>query len=264
MNRRDCLKSSLLLGLGLSLGVRPSFSADERESIRLRIVSYNIQIGRAPGGSYSDPSAAFLSRTADRIAGLGPDVAGLQEVDNKTERSGSDVDQLAELSRMTGLNGSFAPKTELPGGWYGIGTLSKEKPLRTSRVIMEGAYHPRALQICEFERFVFFNTHWPLKPELRMRCVDAVEAEAKKFTKPIVLVGDFNAEPDSAEIAALKRSWTEIGPNAPTFPSTGPKEQIDYVFARNADKIVVHEARVVDDPETSDHCPVFCDVELFV
>ena len=232
------------------------------EPTRLRALSYNIQIGRAPGGSYGDPAAAFLDKTAARISAISPDVAGLQEVDNKTNRSGADVDQLAELARLTNLNGSFVGKTELPGGVYGIGVLSKEKPIQTRKVLMKGSSHTRVLEICEFENYVFFNSHFPLTAELRVAAAKIVEEEAKKYAKPILFVGDLNATPDSEEIKFLKEKWTQVSPDAPTFPAPEPKEQIDYLFIRNVKNLRVLEAKVVEDGQTSDHRPVFCEIEF--
>ena len=262
MNRREYLKglAAFVCGAVLSAG---GLRADEaKEPIRLRVVSYNIQIGRAPGGSYSDPKEAFLDRTASRLNDMKPDVAGLQEVDNKTNRSGADVDQLGYLAEKTGLIGTFAPKTPLPGGMYGVGVLSKEKPIAARAVIMKGSSHPRALQICEFERYVFFNTHFPLSAELRLAAAKTVNAEALKYEKPIILVGDLNAEPDSEEILELKKAWTQVSPERPTFPSPEPTVQIDYVFVRNVAKVTTFEARVVEDPITSDHRPVVCAIEM--
>ena len=267
MNRRECAKRLALLTGGAFLGFyggaeTRALENDAKQPLRLRVVSYNIQIGRGPGGSYSDPSQARLDRTAKRVAELAPDVAGLQEVDNKTNRSGAEVDQLAELARLTNLTPTFVGKTELPGGVYGIGILSKEKPLRTDKVVMAGSAHPRVLQMCEFERYVFFNTHFPLKGDLREKAAKIAEDESKKRSKPIVFVGDFNAEPNSPEIRFLEQTWTRVSPNAPTYPADAPNVQIDYVFVKNASKITVHDARVVDDPSTSDHRPVFCDITI--
>ncbi|MBR4103891.1 MAG: endonuclease/exonuclease/phosphatase family protein [Thermoguttaceae bacterium] len=228
----------------------------------LRVLSYNIQIGRAPGGSYSDPAQAFLDRTAKVIADVNPDVAGLQEVDNQTNRSGADVDQLATLAEKTGLNGKFESKIELPGGLYGVGVLSREKPLQTAKVYLQGSAHRRVLQICEFENYVFFNTHFPLTQETRLQAVKIIEEEAKKYDKPIILVGDINATPDSAEVVELKKTWRSIGADAPTFRADKPTVQIDYVFIRNAPNASVVETCVVDEPLASDHRPVFCVVEF--
>ena len=101
MNRRDAVKTTLsaLGGLALTSSVANPVAAQENKSLRLRILSYNIQIGRGPGGSYSDPSQAHLDRTAAVVNAAKPDVVGLQEVDNKTNRSGSDVDQLGFKDR---------------------------------------------------------------------------------------------------------------------------------------------------------------------
>jgi endonuclease/exonuclease/phosphatase family metal-dependent hydrolase len=265
MNRRDAVKTTLaaLGGLALTSSVANSVSAQENKSLRLRILSYNIQIGRGPGGDYNDPSQAHLDRTAAVVSAAKPDVVGLQEVDNKTNRSGSDVDQLGEIAKMTSFIPTFVSKIELPGGLYGVGVLSKEKPLSTTFAYIKGSSHRRVLAICEFERFYFFNTHFPLTAETRIAAVKVVNEEAdKRRDKPIFFLGDLNAEPTSAEIKELKETWTQISPDGPTYPADDPKVQIDYIFVRNADKVVVHEARIVDDPSTSDHRPVFCDVEI--
>lgn len=265
MNRRDAVKATLAALGGLTVG--SSFvndcAAQEKTPLRLRILSYNIQIGRGPGGSYSDPSQAHLDRTAAVIREANPDVAGLQEVDNKTNRSGAESDQLGELAKMTSLTPTFVSKIELPGGLYGIGVLSKEKPRSTTFAYIKGSSHRRVLEICEFERYYFFNTHFPLKEDLRIAAVKIVNEEAdKRGDKPIFFLGDLNAEPNSPEIKELKETWKQLSPDAPTFPADGPKVQIDYIFVRNAENVVVHDAVVIDDSTTSDHRPVFCDVEI--
>lgn len=265
MSRRNVVKGAGVLGCALALDafVSGSSSGQENEPLRLRILSYNIQIGRGPGGSYSDPKQAFLERTAAVVRAANPDVAGLQEVDCKTNRSGAEVDQLKELAEMTSTTPTFVAKTELPGGLYGIGVLSKEKPLATTCAYIKGSAHRRVLEICEFERYYFFNTHFPLKEDLRIAAVKIVNDEAdKRGDKPIFFLGDLNAEPDSPEIQEIKKTWTQLSPDGPTFPADAPKVQIDYIFVRNASKINVLDARVIDDSTTSDHRPVFCEVEV--
>ncbi|MGI6401507.1 MAG: endonuclease/exonuclease/phosphatase family protein [Thermoguttaceae bacterium] len=264
MKRRDALKGAIVGLCGLAAG-RSDVLAEtrEKEALRLQILTFNIQIGRGPGGSYSDPSQAHLERTAAVIKEYAPDVAGLQEVDNRTGRSGKDVDQLGEIAKLTALTPTFVSKTELEGGAYGIGVLSKEEPLATTRAFIKGSAHRRVLEICEFERYYFFNTHFPLKADLRLAAIEIVNAEAdKRRDKPIVFVGDLNAEPNSLEIKTLQKTWTQISPDAPTFPADGPKVQIDYIFARNVERINVLETFVVDDSITSDHRPVFASIEI--
>ncbi len=272
MNRRDSMiaLAGLVLGSGavdptilMATVLNPRYFRKDLPPVKLRVLSYNIQIGREPGGSYSDPAQAFLDHTAATISRETPDIAGLQEVDNKTKRSGLDVDQLGELSRMTNMIPTFTSKIDLPGGKYGIGTLSQEKPLAVDYVYLDGSSHRRVLQMIDFGRFYFFNTHLPLKAELRLKAVKKIEEQALlRNDKPIILVGDLNAEPESEEIKELKKTWTVVSPDAPTFPAPEPTVQIDYVFIRNAIELKVNEARVVEDPRTSDHRPVFVDVEF--
>ncbi|MBP5622487.1 MAG: endonuclease/exonuclease/phosphatase family protein [Thermoguttaceae bacterium] len=264
MLRRNVLKiaSSLFVATFALFSTLGANAADDSDPIKLRVLTYNIQIGRAPGGSYSDPAQARLDKTGNVVKASDPDVAGLQEVDCKTERSGVSVDHLGVLSELTGLIGTFAPKTKLPGGDYGIGTLSKTAPIQSRFVHMKGSAHTRVLQLLEFERFVFFNTHLPLTQEKRLAAVAVIEEEAKKYEKPIILVGDLNAEPDSQEIQELEKNWKNLGPEEPTFPSPEPTVRIDYIFLRNAKSFKVLESEVIPDPETSDHRPVFCVVEF--
>lgn len=267
LTRREYCKSlaAALVGATTATTALELFGAEpaKKDALHLRVLSYNIQIGRAPGGSYSNPEEAFLDKTAAVINSKAPDIAGLQEVDNKTKRSGEDVDQLGELSRMTDLYPTFSPKRELPGGLYGIGTLSKERPITLETVIMEGSAHPRALQILEFEKYYFFNTHLPLTAPLRVKAVKTIDAEAAKRTdKPIILLGDLNAEPHSEEIQELLKTWTQVSPEAPTFPAPEPKVQIDYIFVRNAKRIDSLASEVVPDTSTSDHRPVFCELVI--
>ncbi|MDO5309468.1 MAG: endonuclease/exonuclease/phosphatase family protein [Planctomycetia bacterium] len=263
MNRRDAIKG--LYGLGaLVVTATPYALAETHAPLKLRILSYNIQIGRGPGGSYSDPTQAHLDRTAARIADAKPDVVGLQEVDNKTGRSGTDVDQLGVIAELTGFIPTFVAKKEQNGGVYGVGVLSKEKPVSVAHAFIKGSAHRRVLEICEFQRYYFFNTHLPLTEELRVAAVDIINAEAaKRLDKPIILLGDLNAEPDSPEIKKLQETWTQISPNAPTFPADDPKVQIDYIFLKNVKKFNLLEASVIDDSTTSDHRPVLCEVEIF-
>ncbi|MBQ9371725.1 MAG: endonuclease/exonuclease/phosphatase family protein [Thermoguttaceae bacterium] len=268
ITRRDYLKSLAVALVGSSTAATFGDEIARKEqpkedALHLKILSYNIQIGRAPGGSYSNPAEAFLDRTAEVIKNSAPDIAGLQEVDKNTERSGIDVDQLGELSRLTDLYPTFSPKRELPGGLYGVGVLSKERPITVETVIMEGSAHPRALQMLEFEKYYFFNTHLPLTAPLRQKAVQTIDSEAAKRTdKPIILVGDLNAEPTSEEIQTLRKTWTQVSPEAPTFPAPEPTVQIDYVFVRNAAKIDVVKSEVVPDRSTSDHRPVFCELTI--
>ncbi|MFC1601605.1 endonuclease/exonuclease/phosphatase family protein, partial [Candidatus Sumerlaeota bacterium] len=70
-----------------------------------------------------------------------------------------------------------------------------------------------------------------------------------------LLVGDFNAKPDSASIVLLRDSGKFSGEfdGPPTFPAPEPTRTIDYILAPPAWQLLEH--RVIHD-DASDHCPV--------
>jgi len=92
----------LLIGCGVTT---------ERHS--LRVMSYNIRIGIGMDDTIK------LERIAAVINRVKPDYVGLQEVDSMAERSDY-VDQVGELSRLTGMYPIFAPAVERSKGLYGI------------------------------------------------------------------------------------------------------------------------------------------------
>lgn len=78
-------------------------------------------------------------------------------------------------------------------------------------------------------------------------------------------MGDLNAAPGSAPIKALAKNWafaTEPGGKGLlTIPSDVPKQQIDYVLFRPADKFKVVGASVIEQKVASDHRPVLAVIE---
>ena len=224
----------------------------------VRVMSYNVRNCVGMDGSRFD-----VDRVAKVVTGANPDIAGIQELDFKTTRS-SGRDILTELSEGTKLNGAFSAAIEFQGGQYGIGSLTKQKPLRVRTVPLPGKEERRALHILEFEKYVFFVTHLSLTPESRAESVQIINAERDKYSKPIILVGDFNAMPDSAVMKEFFKTWQDVGPKAFTFPANNPKIRIDYVLVSVPDKksVRVIDAQVLDEPVASDHRPILSVIEL--
>ena len=75
---------------------------------------------------------------------------------------------------------------------------------------------------------------------------------------PVFLVGDFNAGRDSETLAVLSEHWTALkkGDGAATFPSDDSIIEIDFVLVPKDSDWVKFDCEVVDEPITSDHCPV--------
>ena len=84
----------------------------------LKVLCYNIHHGEGVDGKVD------LIRQAEVIKSCSPDLVALQEVDDKTERTGR-IDQTAILAELTGLNGRFVHQLDFEGGRYGQAILSK-------------------------------------------------------------------------------------------------------------------------------------------
>lgn len=221
--------------------------------------------------------ASNLSRIAALIDSLGVDVVLLQEVDRNTTRSGR-VDQPAVLARLTGLHPVFARAMDFDGGEYGIAILSRW-PIRAARVVpldiprppeLTAPYEPRTLlhvTIGSPQGIVHvLNTHVdhradPLFRQLQLVQVLAYIAEAVPADAAIVLGGDLNAGPSSAEVRAVRLAfddaWLRCGEGEGlTFRSDEPDRRIDYVMLARA---TCRSARVLE-RTYSDHRPLVVDV----
>ena len=81
-----------------------------------------------------------VSRTAEAINNVQPDVIGLQEVDNITKRS--PFDETAKLASLTGMHGYFVQNRVFQDGGYGVSILSRTEPLE----VRYFHYHPPGQQ----------------------------------------------------------------------------------------------------------------------
>lgn len=226
----------------------------------IRVMSYNIRNGRGTD------NAADYARIADVITKVRPDVAAVQEVDSMTVRSGG-TDVLTHLGHLTRMYAVYGPSVEFQGGKYGIGILSKEKPLSSKRVPLPGREEPRSVLIVELDEYIVCCTHFSLDEADRLASAAIINREAEAFGKPAFLVGDLNAEPQSAPITELARSWKMLNdPKRSTFPADKPERTIDYIFGHTADgrTYSVQQRRVLDEPVASDHAPLFADVRVSV
>ena len=134
----------------LPLGKVYSKERSERENNTLCIMSYNIRNGRG-----MDDVTDFR-RTAAVINKVCPDVVAVQEIDSVTGRSGG-KDVLREIAGLTLMHHMYAPAIDYDGGKYGIGMLSKEKPLGYRYLPLPGREEARALLVVEFEKYIYFD-----------------------------------------------------------------------------------------------------------
>lgn len=227
----------------------------------LRVLSYNIHHGEGTDGRVDLPRIARVIRAAD------PDLVALQEVDDRTKRTGG-VDQTAELARLTGLYGAFGKAIDYQGGGYGQAVLSRlplaggtvhtlpGEPDREQRIAF-------AVNVTALGReLTFATTHLHHQSDPLRRRQAAKLNEVFAGSGPTVLAGDLNADPDSEPLALLARHWSVVGgPNLLTFPAGNPMKQIDYVLHRPAAGLRTAGAWVIDEPVASDHRPLLAVLE---
>ena len=255
---------SLLLFL-LALAVAGTTQA--AEPLRIRVLSYNIHHGEGVDRRLD------LERIAQVVLSVKPDLVALQEVDQKTERTGR-VDQPAELARLTKLQLAYGPNIDFQGGKYGNAVLSRWKIIRSRNHLLPNVDESEQRGVMEVELalpdrdvpLLLYATHLDFRADERERLASAEAIEAlieKRPGQPALLAGDLNALPESKTLKLLAKSWTRANPSPlPTVPVKEPSKQIDYVLFRPADRWKVRELHVLDEPVASDHRPIFADLEL--
>lgn len=228
----------------------------------LRVLSYNIHHGRGTDGQVD------LPRIAAVIRGSEADLIMLQEVDNRTTRTGG-VDQTAELARLTGLHGEFGHQIDYQGGRYGQALLSRT-PLEEPQVYVLPGDPMSEARIAFVARtdvaghsLVIVGTHLHhLNPEVRLAQARAIAA-LDLGTGPMVLGGDLNAVPGSPPLEALLKTWTAATAEPlATFPAGHPTRQIDAILYRPVGVLEAQAARVLDEPVASDHRPILVEFSL--
>ena len=127
-------------------------------------MNYNIHNGIGMDGK-SD-----YKRISDVILKGNPDVVALQEMDSVAQRSNG-VDILRELAKNTFMYSVYAPAISFQGGKYGLGLLSKEKPLNFRYRSLPVSEEARVLLIVEFKDYICCCTHFSLTEADRLTSV---------------------------------------------------------------------------------------------
>ncbi|MDD3511595.1 MAG: endonuclease/exonuclease/phosphatase family protein, partial [Fermentimonas sp.] len=138
-----------------------------QEENSIRLMSYNIRNARG-----LDEMTDY-QRIADVINSVAPDIIAVQELDSVTARS-KGVDVLDVLARNTLMNPTYASAIDYDGGKYGVGILSKEKPLSIKKIPLPGREEPRILLIVEMDDYYFGCTHFSLTDEDRLESVEII------------------------------------------------------------------------------------------
>lgn len=220
----------------------------------IHILSYNIRNAKGMD------NVTDYKRIANIITASKAPIVALQELDSVTQRS-KGVDVLKELSDATGMYASYGAAIAFQGGKYGVGVLSKEKPLTQKIIPLPGTEEARVLLIVEFENYVVFCSHFSLTEKDRIGSVKLIEEQLKRYQKPVLLAGDLNDTPGSAMMQMLEQSFQLVSGNGLSFPSDKPDRCIDYILVRHKQKVQVLQTEVLNEPVASDHRPVMVELK---
>jgi endonuclease/exonuclease/phosphatase family metal-dependent hydrolase len=251
---------------------------------------------------------ARLAVLRRELASLAPDVLGLQEVLELTASAGSARNQAQEVAHELGYEVVYSRAQTLgPGLEFGNALLSRFPIAAHETVALPGAEtgESRSLLCARVQaphaEVPVFVTHlnWKLHHgAVRLRqltqIVDEIEQRAPVGgSYPPILMGDFNAEPESDEIRWMRGyatlngrsiffadAWAYGGDGGPGFTfdrrnpnaarSHEPPRRIDYIFVRGPDAKLRGEplaTRVVLDREqdgvwASDHFGLYTELSL--
>lgn len=240
----------------------PSFDNVEQSRVfHIRAMCYNIHNCIGTDGVYDE------QRIADVINFAKVEAVTVQEVDSVTTRSTTNRrDVLKNLGQKTGMYPTFGAAISYKGGKYGVGVLTKEKPLSHYTVPLPCSSEPRVLLVVELENYYFCCSHFSLIAAYRDEAVRIITEEAKKLKKPIILSGDFNAKRGENSIQTLANNFEifEKQGSAFTYPAGTPTSEIDYfcLYKDNGAMAVMNEHYVYLEGVASDHRPIVIDMTV--
>ena len=233
----------------------------------IKVLSYNILHGATTKGDFN------LDAIAKVILDTDPDLVALQEVDYKTKRA-KNYDLATELGWRTKMASIFGRAMYYDGGEYGEGILSKHSFLSSRNVALPfipGDEPRAALEITTVlpskDTISLIGTHLDHLKEENNRIIQAkkINQTFKTNKHPTILVGDFNAEPESTTMNILESLWKHSytkDNTEPTYPSENPTKKIDYVLLYPKHRWKVLNSKVICDTIASDHCAYLVTIQL--
>jgi endonuclease/exonuclease/phosphatase family metal-dependent hydrolase len=242
---------------------------------RLRLLSYNIQVGIA-STRYRDYLTASwkhvfphpqiydnLTRIAQAISGF--DIVALQEVDAGSLRS-SFINQTEYLAKRADFPFWHHQTNRRIGNIarHSNGLLSRFQPTEIHEHKLPGLMPGRGVMLVRYGNkenpLVLLVLHMALGQRARLRQFQFV-ADLANHYEHVVLMGDLNCQPDSPEMQFLLRETDLEEPchGLKTFPSWRPARTIDHILTSSS--LHVHDVHVLQH-KLSDHLPLAMEIIL--
>lgn len=223
----------------------------------MRIVSWNIQ------GERERWSRGHTMRVLDVLAGSGADIFALQEVHRATWKSRG-IDQHEEIGRRLGMQGIFGETLGSQSRGYGLSIFSNIAASQTRRIPLAGGGEQRiVLEAKLVNGLSIFVTHLAAWGRFMRRSRAAQVRQLVEIltaSERAVLAGDFNAHPDSPELAPLRSSGLLV-PCFEEHPITHPFSggSLDAVLVTPSVRFI---SAACGTQRVSDHLPLTVTIEL--
>ena len=233
------------------------------QSLSLRVMSMNIKEGGKPANFKAEAYSNFIRQ-------YNPDVVVFQEMDNFTTRNGK-KDLLSEMAVQLGMFPYYGKAFTFATGDFGNAILSKY-PFYNARTITSRPAGATEIRACSWIDLMLPNkrkvrvgvTHLDVSSEEQVRISMLATINSAMLTEnelPTLLIGDFNATPESDTMSYARFRWQDIGVGTGnTISSTNPTKRIDYVMGYPKSWINKNY-QIVCESGLSDHCFIVADVE---
>lgn len=255
----------------------------------LKLMSYNIRLDVASDGQNAWPIRKDFF--ASQIQFYEPDIMGVQEA---MPNQVIDLEQLLPQYNQVGIGREGQGKGESSSIFYRKEKLkvvsSNTFWLSDTPDLISKGWDAACHRICTFALFQeinsdrlfwVFNTHLDhVGVQSRAKAIALLLAKIDQFNNfnyPVILMGDFNLEPDDKSIIELKTKMNDardvsisslFGPIGTfnNFEFDQPvTKRIDYIFISKNTKLEVKKYAVLTDSKNlrypSDHFPVYVEIK---
>ena len=255
----------------------------------LKLMSYNIRLDVASDGQNAWPIRKDFF--ASQIQFYEPDIMGVQEA---MPNQVIDLEQLLPQYNQVGIGREGQGKGESSSIFYRKEKLkvvsSNTFWLSDTPDLISKGWDAACHRICTFALFQeinsdrlfwVFNTHLDhVGVQSRAKAIALLLAKIDQFNNfnyPVILMGDFNLEPDDKSIIELKTKMNDArdvsisSPFGPigtfnNFEFDQPvTKRIDYIFISKNTKLEVKKYAVLTDSKNlsypSDHFPVYVEIK---
>lgn len=252
-----------------------TLSEDPRGNSKLRLLSYNIQVG-ITATRYRDyifQSWKHFLPYRNRMNNLKQialmirdyDVVGLQELDSGSLRSGF-INHAEYLANLAGFPHWYdkTNRTLWKVARHSMGLLSRYAPIHIDRHNLPARMPGRSALVVHFgnpeDPLVLVLAHLSLSRKARIMQMEYV-GELIRDYKHVILMGDLNCGCDSKELSTLLEETQLRMPYSDllTYPSWKPKKHVDHILV--SPTIEINSVQVLN-CTMSDHLPIAMEISL--